>query len=184
MKFVSRFNWCFCLVLVLASYPARAQQREAIAYDLGPEVYSTYRRSNGYPWYAWGYVYSAGTYSDRPACEYDDSGVGVKPVGIYAIYGSSGNPAEHLGTYRITVAGVSRYFRADSLKVLNDDGKFKSYLFDLLSIKVSGQQPSFDSPQSFIEFTGRSTQCFGGAVKLFLGVGDQPQESRSRLPYR
>jgi hypothetical protein len=176
MKFVPMLalNALLVLVLALICSTARAQQREAVVYDLGPEVFSNYRLSNGYGWYATGYVYPAGTYDDRPACEYDSSGFGVKPVGTYAIYGTTGTPGNHIARYRVTVNGVSHYFQAAAFRVFDDDGRLKNYLFDLLHIKTSGQQPSLDDPQSFVEFSGRSSQCFGGTVKLYLGVGPDP----------
>ncbi len=161
------------LVLALVCSVARAQQREAVVYDLGPEVFSNHQKANGYGWYATGYVYSAGTYDDRAACEYDSSGSGVKPIGTYAIYGTSGAPGEHKALYRITVNGVSHYFGGD-FKVFDDEGRLKSYLFDLLHIKTPGARPTLDDPQSHVEFSGRSSQCFGGTVKLFLGVGPDP----------
>lgn len=170
MKFVPRLLLMFLFLLCSTAF---AQQREALVYDLGPEVFSNHQKANGYGWYVTGYVYPAGTYDDRIACEYDSSGSGAKPIGTYTIYGTSGAPGEHKARYRITVNRVSHYFGGD-FKVFDDEGRLKSYLLDLLHINTPGAQPTLDDPQSFVEFTGRSSQCFGGTVKLYLGVGPDP----------
>lgn len=154
------------ILFLMLSLTTFGQQRQAVSYDLGPEVYSTYRRANGYGWYAWGYVYASGTYRNRSACEYDESAA----VGTYAIFGTSGNPDEHQARYRITVSGESVYFQV-AAKAFDENGKPNSYLLDL--VRIINGQPRFDDPLSFIEFTPRSSDCFGGTVKLFFGGNGQ-----------
>lgn len=154
------------ILFLTLSPTAFGQQRQAVNYDLGPEVYSTYRRANGYGWYTWGYVYPSGTYSNRSACEYDET----TPIGTYAIYGTTGNPGEHQAKYRITVNMDSFYFQV-AAKALDESGKPNSYLLDL--VRIINGQPRFDDPLSFIEFTPRSSECFGGTVKLFFGGNGQ-----------
>lgn len=142
------------LLLLLLIIPAFGQQRAAV-YDLGPEVFSTYRISKGYPWRAWGYVYRRGTYASRPACEYDDS---IKPVGLWVIHGTTGNPSRYRGTYRITIGAQTVFFNGE-VAALDDDGFPLSSLFETKGAGEGGRA----------EITPRTTQCFGGELKVFNG---------------
>lgn len=142
------------LSLLLMTAAAFAQQR-ATVYDLGPQVQSSHIVSNGYPWRAWGYVYARGAYTGRDACTLDES---LRPVGVWVIQGSTGDPSEYSGVMRVTVGSRSVYF-GGVVTAIDEDGFPLSSLFDAKGAGDGGK----------VEITPRSTRCFGGELKIFQG---------------
>ena len=150
------FALCFLIV------PAFSQGRQAIVYDMGPELTSSHTRTNGYPWRAYGLVYKRNTVRPSAPCEVPDA----QAVGYYVIYGRSGNPAEHQGTYRVTLGEypVQQSYYFDGIIVAQDEARQPlSTLFDVSRIEAGQIVAAGDA-----EFTPRSVGCFGGELKLFL----------------
>lgn len=145
----------FVLCLLIA--PAFSQGRQATVYDLGPELTSTHTRTNGYPWRAYGLVYKRNAVNPSAPCEVPDA----QAVGYYVIYGRRGGPADHQGTYRISIGGEHLYF--DGFVIAQDEDRQPlSALFDLTRFQDGQLVAAGDA-----ELTPRAVGCFGGELKIF-----------------
>lgn len=143
------------LICLLLAVEAFAQQR-ATVYELGPEVFSTHARANGYQWRAWGYVYPRGTQARLGGpCQWDDR---IAPLGVYVVHGTTGGPGQHLATYRVSIGQQNLYFNGE-VQAADEEGFPLSSLFDLTGAGDGAKA----------ELTPRSTDCFGGELKIFAG---------------
>lgn len=144
-------------------------ERQAAVFDLGAPSFSTAGRPGGVRFYATGNIYPAGTYTPQPGQPLPrgtcDSADDVHRVGYYVIYGESGNAGKHTATYRIVISGKIRYF-SGTVESNDELGAPVSTLFELA--RIEGGQLIVDDPAEFAEFTPRSSNCFGGQIKLFL----------------
>lgn len=156
------------LLLLFLILPSLVQQQPLVV-ELGPEVYSTIPRSNGYKWIVRGNLYAAGTWTPPPgqplprgACEPAD---GVAPIGQYLIVGESGNTGDHTALYVVRLNSQQYLFTGRTEYYEDASGAPGSTLFPAAKL-VEGVATVPDPPIS-AELIPRSRQCFGGQLRLF-----------------
>lgn len=163
----------FLLTLSFAASPSpvsiTASARQGVVYDLGVETFSTAGRPGFTRFYASGNIYPAGTYTPnagqplpRGACDRADD---VQRVGYFVIYGEVGGAGKHNAIYRVVIGEKTFYF-SGLIEAIDESGSPISSLFDLATL--SNGVLRLGEPPEFVEFTPRSTACFGGKLTLFL----------------
>lgn len=162
----TRFFWLLyaaLAVVCLASLRSvSAQQPATLAAELAPPVYSTFTQSGGINWIAYGYLYPPGTFN-APSCT--DAPEGVAPIGSYQLRGEFGNAGFHAATYRLTFGKPSdgkQFVFAGIVEFATDDaGQVLSATYPAARLSVGRLVDELE-----IEFTPRSPDCFGGAVRV------------------
>lgn len=162
----SKFVWLLyaaLAVVCLASLRSvSAQQPATLAAELAPPVYSTLTQSGGLNWIAYGYLYPPGTFDERQPCAPMED---VAPIGSYQLRGAFGNAGFHAATYRVTFGKPSdgkQFVFAGIVEFATDDaGQVLSATYPAARLSVGRLVDELE-----IEFTPRSPDCFGGAVRV------------------
>ena len=116
-----------------------------------------------------GNLYLAGTYTPATgqplpigACDFP---VDVQPIGQYAIFGETGDAADHTAQFVIRFDGKQLTF-AGRLEFFEESpGVIGATLFR--AVKLQNGVMTETDPPSMVEFTPRSRACFGGTVRVF-----------------
>lgn len=153
-----------CIIFLFLLIPATTAQVKPVTAELGVQAYATLTKAGGYQWIVRGNIYPLGTYTARPgAAAVEPCGVvAAQPIGDYAIWGSYGNEASHLATYRITINGRTWAFQG-LVEYYEDNGFPGATLYPggLIGARAAGDV------DINIEYTPRSKGCFGGMVKVY-----------------
>lgn len=162
----SKFFWLLyaaLAVVCLASLRSvSAQQPATLAAELASPVYSTFTQSGGINWIAYGYLYPPGTFN-APSCT--NAPEGVAPIGSYQMRGEFGNASFHAATYRLTFGrpneGKQFVFAGIVEFAMDDAGQVLSAAYPAARLSAGRLVDELE-----VEFTPRSPDCFGGAVRV------------------
>ena len=161
--------FCSLILMTLLPISARNQAFEVLTYDAGPEFYSSISRPLDGQFAVRGRIYPAGTYTARPgqaaprgACTTVED---VQPIGSYLFKISAGTISENVGQYVFNIGSrpaIIQYYTSGWFYSGLDEQGFPLVNFFEGSILNQPNQVLF------IEYTPRSTECFGGLLKIYL----------------
>lgn len=164
------FKFLLSLIVVgLLPIATLNQSFDVLTFDVGPEFYSSIDRPLNGQFAVRGRIYPAGTYTAKPgqlaprqAC---DAANDVQPVGNYLFKIFAGNKVENVGQYVWNFGAwpsITQYYVFGWFYSGVDEQGFPLVNFYPGSIL---NQPD---RVLFIEYTPRSTDCFGGLLKIYL----------------
>lgn len=166
---LTRFSWLVALVLCFLAAAASAQT-PLFEGELGAPIYETQSRANGVGWIAYGDIYPAGTFDQRPAC----SPPNVIAIGRYTARVEWGGPEFYSVTYRLT------FGRGSTARQFVFSGVIE-YLVDELAGPLTGEHSAAEltggnfAGDFQVQFTARSSLCLGGAVQVIEPGGSVTQ---------
>ena len=158
-----RTLFLLCLSLLFAgTRPLSAQQPVSFAAEMAAPVYSTLAQSGGVKWVAYGYLYPPGTFAERQPCAPVED---AAPIGSYQMRGEFGNASFHAATYRLTFGrpneGKQFVFAGIVEFAMDDAGQVLSAAYPAARLSAGRLVDELE-----VEFTPRSPDCFGGAVRV------------------